>query len=200
MPKGKELITSPCTVLLPAEIVSPLRFESGLASVEHDDGGPAKPGWVVPSIVTGSVICRQGRSQGDSLYPSAANTEGNRVRPGVRVRVENGLAETPSQSFAFVVTVNVEGRVRSSRVSTLSRVGTEQRAGARMAGQGWLACGPFHLERLLKVRGEERGAGQHAEKDFTCTRGGEQLKRKRSYEITQSSQMTRGPEIRPTVG
>ena len=39
------------------------------------------------------------------------------------------------------------------------------------------------------MRGEERGDRQHAEKDFTCTRRGEQLKRKRRYEITQSSPM-----------
>src|SRR5436305_10496624 len=70
MPVEKRLMTKPRTVLLPASICRPLAFAPALVPFNSMIGFPAKPGCVVPSMMTGSVIA--GRGEGGRIVCAPA--------------------------------------------------------------------------------------------------------------------------------
>src|SRR5437870_225285 len=103
----KALITSPRTVLLPAVITSPFAGPA-MDPLNSMIGLPVKPGWVVPSIVTGSVIV--GRADvGAIVYLGPERLKTIMSAPALALASRMACLSEPGPLSLVLVTVKVIG-------------------------------------------------------------------------------------------
>src|SRR5437773_6288123 len=104
----KRLITSPRTVLLPAVILIPF-VGPALAPFSSMIGLPANPGWVVPSMVTGSVIVGRKNASIIVCTPAPGMLKTIVSAPGLALASRIACLSDPAPMVLVLVTVKVIG-------------------------------------------------------------------------------------------
>src|ERR1051326_951492 len=138
-------------VLLPAVILSPSAAAPALEPLSSMRGKPAKPGWVVPSMVNGFVIAGNGLT---GIMVRVVFVMAKEMVLGPAAALASRMAWRSEPLPLSLVVTTLKGAVRPD-VTTPTRVKTQQKA--RIFISQVIAMIRFSLvlqEKLLEVMGE----------------------------------------------